>query len=158
MTDKDKDGGSNSGTQGSGSDQTGAGADGVKNKTVKMTMDQALAELEQEKQKNKEKDSLITDLTNQLKEANDALEAQQKSKLISEIMARSTFKMDELVNKSLEDLKNIQATLYQATLPKLNNARCGLMRADLSDREKGLTVGDLSFATQQKRKAARGAA
>lgn len=154
MPDKDKDAGSNSGTEGSGQ----PGADGVKNKNVKMSMDQALAELEQARRTIGEKDSLIGDLTNQLKETNDLLEAQQKSKLISEIMARSTFKMDELVNKSVDDLKTIQATLDQATLPKLNNARSGLMRTDLSDHEKGLTVGDLSFATAQKRKAALGAA
>jgi len=124
-----------------------------KNKTAKMSMDQALAELEQARKTIDEKDKMITDLTAQLKEANDVLEAQEKSKLIGAILPRSTFKMDELVGKSVEDLKNILATLDQATPPKVNSVRFGVLAADVSDREKGLTVGDLSVVTAVKRKA-----
>jgi len=151
MTDENKDGKSNS-------DASGSKSEDAKNKTVKMTMDEALANLEQEKILSKDKDSLIGDLTSQLKEANDFISGQRKSKLITEILARSSFKMDELVGKTEEELTSIRATLDQAMLPHVNSARCGVMAVDLSDREKGLTVGDLSKVTAQKRKAAQGAA
>jgi Zn-dependent metalloprotease len=103
---ENKDGGSSSGT----GDSAKAG-EGAKNKTAKMSMDQALALLEELKQENAKKDQMITDLTVQLKEANDVLESQEKAKLIGEIMPRSTFKMDDLVGKNLEELKSIKATL-----------------------------------------------
>lgn len=147
MTDDDK-GGSGSGTGGS----AGAGADGAKNKIAKMSMDQAYAEIERLKQENDRKDSLITDLTTQLDEANKVLESQEKGRLIGEILPRSSFKIDDLASKSVEDLKNIRATLDQAMPPKVNSVRFGVQGADISDREKGLTVGDLSFSTAQKRK------
>lgn len=127
--------------------------DPEKNKTAKMSKDQAFAEVQELKRVVAEKEQLIVDLTAQLKEANDVLESQEKAKLIGEIMPRSTFKMDELVGKSAEDLKNIRATLDQAALPKVNSVRFGVQATDLTDREKGLTVGDLSFPTAQKRKA-----
>ena len=149
MTDDDK-GGSGSGTGGS----AGAGADGAKNKTVKMTMDQAYAEIENYKRVVGEKESLIVDLTKHLDEANKVLESQEKGRLIGEILPRSSFKIDDLVGKSVEDLKNIRATLDQAMPPRVNSVRFGVRGADLSDREKGLTVGDLSIVTAQKRKEA----
>lgn len=154
MSQKDGDGGSGSGTGGS----AGAGTEGVKNKTVKITMDEALAQLEDSRRVMGEKDQLISDLTTQLKEANDVLEGQEKAKLIGEILPRSSFNMDELVAKNIEDLKNIRATLDQAKLPRVNSVRFGVSTADVSDREKGLTVGDLSIVTAQKRKAQAGAA
>jgi hypothetical protein len=49
-------------------------------------------------------------------------------------------------------LKNIRATLDQAMPPRLNSVRFGVRGADLSDREKGLTVGDLSIVTAARRK------
>jgi hypothetical protein len=107
--------------------------------------------------KNKEQAVVITDLTKQLTEANDTLEGQERAKLISEIMPRSSFKLDELTAKSSEDLKSIRATLDFAMPPKANSVRYGVPAADISDREKGLTVGDLSYSTAQKRKAAAGA-
>jgi hypothetical protein len=125
----------------------------VKNPIVKISMDEALAQLEDSKRVMGEKDQLIADLTAQLKEANDVLEGQEKAKLIGEILPRSSFSMDALVAKNIEDLKNIRATLDQAKLPKVNSVRFGVSAADVSDREKGLTVGDLSWATAQKRKA-----
>jgi hypothetical protein len=149
LTDEDK-GGSGSGTGGS----AGAGADGAKNKAAKMSMDQAYAEIENYKRIVGEKDSLIADLTKQLDEANKVLESQEKGRLIGEILPRSSFKMDDLVGKSVEDLKNIRATLDQAMPPKVNSIRFGVAAADLSDREKNLTVGDLSVVTAQKRKGA----
>jgi hypothetical protein len=119
-------------------------------------MDQALAQLEENKTSIREKDKMIGDLTQQLKEANDVLEGQEKAKLIGEILPRSTFKMDELTGKSLEELQHIRATLEQAMPPRVNSARIGVTGADLSDREKGLTVGDMSYATKMKRKAKEG--
>ena len=145
----DKEGGSGSGTGGS----AGAGADGAKNKTAKMSMDQAYAEIERLKQDNGNKDTMITDLTKQLDEANKVLESQEKGRLIGEILPRSSFKMDDLVGKSVEDLKNIRATLDQAMPPRVNSVRFGV-HPDLSDRERGGTVGDLSIVTAAKRKAA----
>jgi len=144
----DKEGGSGSGTGGS----AGAGADGTKNKAAKMSMDQAYAEIENYKRVVGEKDSLIADLTKQLDEANKVLESQEKGRLIGEILPRSTFKVEDLSAKSVEDLKNIRATLDQAMPPKVNSVRFGVAAADLSDREKGLTVGDLSVVTAAKRK------
>lgn len=140
------------GGSGSGSGDPSA-SPAAKNKTVKITMDEALAQLEDAKRQMGEKDKLIGDLTEQLKEANDVLEGQEKAKLIGEILPRSSFTMDELVGKSIEDLKNIRATLDQAKLPRVNSVRFGVSTADVSDREKGLTVGDLSWVTAQKRKA-----
>jgi hypothetical protein len=145
MTD-DKDGGSGSGTVGS------AGAEGPKNKAAKMSMDQAYAEIEGLRRVVGEKDALIKDLTNLLDEANKVLESQEKGRLIGEILPRSQYKMDDLVGKSVEDLKNINATLSRAMPPRVNSVRFGVHGADVSDREKGLTVGDLSVVTAAKRR------
>jgi len=123
-----------------------------KNKTAKMSMDQVMAENVALTQKIEKMDSLITNLTNQLKEANDVLEGQEKQRLIGEILPRSTFKVDELAGKTCEELKEIRATLDMAMPPKINSTRLGVFAADLSDRERGLTVGDLSVVTAEKRK------
>jgi len=149
MTDEEK-GGSGSGTG-------DAKMPDPKNRTAKQSMDAVMAENVALRQQILEKDALMGDLTKQLEEANNVLEGQQKSKLIGEIMARSNFKMDELVNKSVDDLQNIRATLDQAMLPKINSTRVGVLGLDVSDREKGLTVGDMSVVTAAKRKAAAGA-
>ena len=145
MTD-DKDVGSGSGTGGS------AGAEVPKNKAAKMSMDQAYAEIEGLRRVVGEKDALIKDLTNLLDEANKVLESQEKGRLIGEILPRSQYKMDDLVGKTVEDLKNISATLSRAMPPRVNSVRFGVHGADVSDREKGLTVGDLSVVTAAKRK------
>lgn len=138
---------------GSGSVTGGSvGAEGQKNKTAKMSMDQAFAEIEGLRKIASEKDSLIADLTKQLDEANKVLESQEKGRLIGEILPRSQFKMDDLIGKSVEDLKNINATLHYAMPPRVNSVRFGVHGADVSDREKGLTVGDLSVVTAAKRK------
>lgn len=151
MTDDDK------GGSGSGSAGASASTD-PKNKTAKMSVDQALAEVERLTKANEDQTTQIGDLTQQLKEANDVLEGQEKARLIGEILPRSSFKIDELAGKKIEDLKSIRATLDQAMPPKVNSVRYGVQGADLSDREKGLTVGDLSVVTAAKRKAALGAA
>ena len=129
------------------------GSEEHSNKSVKMSMDQALAELEQARKSIGDKDSLIADLTNQLKDANEYINDERRGKKISEILARSDFKLDELVNKTDEELDSTRASLDHAVPPKMNSVRFGVMGADLSDREKGLTVGDLSVVTAGKRKA-----
>jgi hypothetical protein len=129
-----------------------SGAENSKNKLAKMTVDQAYAEIEGLRRTLSEKDSLIHHLTEQLDEANKVLESQEKGRLIGEILPRSQFKMDDLVGKSVEDLKNINATLSHAMPPRVNSVRFGVLGADVSDREKGLTVGDLSVVTAAKRK------
>jgi hypothetical protein len=131
-----------------GSNQTDS-----KNKAAKMSMDQAYAEIEANKLVVKEKDALIAELTKQLDEANKVLESQEKGRLISEILPRSRYQMDVLVGKSVEDLKNIRATLDHAMPPKVNSVRFGV-HSELSDRERGLTVGDQSVVTAAKRKGA----
>ncbi len=130
------------------------GTENPKNKAAKMSIDQAYAEIEGLRRTVAEKDSLISDLTKQLDEANKVLESQEKGRLIGEILPRSQFKMDDLVGKSVEDLKNISATLSHAMPPRINSVRFGVIGADVSDREKGLTVGDLSVVTAAKRKGA----
>ncbi len=143
----DDNGGSGSGSAALGS----VGAEGGKNKAAKMSVDQAYAEIENYRRVVTEKDSVISDLTTHLDEANRGLESQEKGRLIGEIMPRSTFKMEELVGKSAEELKSIRATLDSAVPPRVNSVRFGVHGADLSDREKGLTVGDMSWWTAQKR-------
>lgn len=125
-----------------------------KNKAAKMSIDQAYAEIIGLRRTITEKDSLINHLTEQLDEANKVLESQERGRLIGEILPKSQFKMDDLVGKSVEDLKNISATLSHAVPPRSNSARFGIVGSDVSDREKGLTVGDLSVVTAIKRRGA----
>jgi hypothetical protein len=53
-------------------------------------MDQVYAEIEKYKRIVGEKDSLITDLTQRLDEANKVLESQERGKLIGDILPRSS--------------------------------------------------------------------
>ena len=119
-----------------------------------MSMDQAYAEIKILQKENKDQAIVIQDLTKQLEEANKVLEGQEKGRLIGEILPRSNFKVADLAGKSVDDLKNIRGTLDAAMPPRVNSVRFGVHGADLSDREKGLTVGDLSVVTAAKRKAA----
>jgi hypothetical protein len=129
-------------------------AEKTKNKTAKMTMDEAFATIESQVSEIKQQKELIGDLTKQLEEANKVLEGQEKGRLIGDIMPKSNFKVADLAGKSVDDLKNIRATLDQAMPPRVNSVRFGVRGADLSDREKGLTVGDLSIVTAARRKGA----
>jgi hypothetical protein len=140
---------------GSGSQASGAGtppAGDLKNQTAKMTMDEAFARIKELEKENKDQAAIIGDLTSHLKEANDVLEGQKKGTLISDILAKSTFKLPDLAGKSVDDLKNIKMTLDSAMLPNINSVRIGVHSAELSDREKGLTIGDLSVVTAAQRK------
>ena len=125
----------------------------VQNKTVKMSMDEALAKIPTLEAEIKEKNQLINDLTKHLDEANQLLESQEKSKLISQILPLSSYKLDDLVPKTFDELKAIKSTLANAMPPKINSVRFGVLGTDLSDREKGLTIGDLSVVTAAKRRA-----
>ncbi len=125
-----------------------------KSKLIKMSMDQAYAEIEKYKQLIPEKDSVIADLTSQLEEANKVLDAQVKGKLISEILPRTTLTNEQLWTKSAEELKTLRADLDVVVPPKVNSVRFGVGAANLSDKDKGLTVGDMSYPTAQRRKEA----
>jgi len=141
----------------------GSGAQGgavappaIDNKVAKISIDQALAENIALKRELDGKDSTIAELTKQLKAANDVLEAQAKAKLIGEILPRSSFTIEDLTVKSVEELQHIRVTLDQAKLPTYKNVRFGTpFSGDESQREDGLTVGDLSVVTEAKRKAGR---
>jgi len=123
-------------------------------KLVKMSMDQAYAEIEKYKQLIPEKDAVIVDLTSQLEEANKILDAQVKGKLISEILPRTTLTNEQLWVKSVEELKSLREDLDVVVPPKVNSIRFGVGAANLSDKDKGLTVGDISWPTAQRKKAA----
>ena len=129
-------------------------ADSIQNKTVKMSMDEALARIPKMESEIQEKNKMITNLTKHLDEANQLLEGQEKSKIISEILPMSSYKLDDLAPKTFDELKTIRNTLANAMPPKVNSVRFGVLGTDLSDREKGLTVGDLSVVTAAKRKGA----
>ena len=122
------------------------------NPTAQVTVDQAMAENVALKEKVKGLEKVIGDLTTQLKAANDVLECQAKADLIGKIMPRSRFTIEDLTKKSVDELKEICATLDQANYPTYKNIHFGSLGAD----EKGdvhLTVGDLSVVTEAKRKA-----
>jgi hypothetical protein len=128
----------------------------VDNKTAKISIDQALAENIALKKELEGKQSTIDELSKQLKAANDVLEAQSKAKLIGEILPRSSFTIEDLTAKSVEELQHVRLTLDQAKLPTYKNVRFGSpYGGDEGQREDGLTVGDLSVVTEAKRKAGR---
>ena len=102
----------------------------------------------------KEKNNLIIDLTRQLDEANKLLESQEKAKLINDIIPMSSYKINDLVSKSPEELKAIRLTLSAAMPPRVNSVAFGVLGSASDDRERGLTVGDLSVVTAAKRKSA----
>ena len=141
---------------GSGAQSGAVAPPPIDNKTAKISIDQALAENIALKRELDGKDSTIAELSKQLKAANDVLEAQAKAKLIGEILPRSSFTIEDLTVKSVEELQHIRVTLDQAKLPTYKNVRFGTPFAgDESQREDGLTVGDLSVVTEAKRKAGR---
>ncbi len=147
MTD---DNSSNSGTTGN-SGSNGSGVEGSKNQTAKMSMDQAYAYIKVLEGENKKLQDTVTDVTEQLNVVNKLIEDQEKGRMMAEILPRSTYTMEELVGLSAEKVKEIRLGLDRAILPKINSVRFGMKGADLSDRERGLTVGDLSLVTAQKR-------
>jgi len=66
-------------------------------------------------------------------------------------MPRSSLKQPDLEVLPLVEVKRIKNTLQYALPQKRNSVAFGAL-ADLSDREKGLTVGDMSWERSQKRK------
>ena len=141
---------------GSGAQGGAAAPSPIDNKVAKISIDQALAENEALKRELQGKDGTIAELTQQLKAANDVLEAQAKAKLIGEILPRSSFTIEDLTGKCVEELQHIRVTLDQAKLPTYKNVRFGSPYVgDEGPREDGLTVGDLSVVTEAKRKAGR---
>jgi DNA-directed RNA polymerase subunit F len=126
----------------------------IKNKTVKFSIEEALAMIPPLEAKIKEKNNLIADLTRQLDEANKVLEAQERAKLVNDIIPMSSYKINDLVPKSIEELKAIRLTLSAAMPPRINSVAFGVLGSASDDRERGLTVGDLSVVTAAKRKSA----
>ncbi len=123
----------------------------MKNQTAKMAQDEAFARIKILEAENKAQADTIADLTQQLTEVNKVIEDQENAKLMAYILPRSTYKMEDLVGKSNAELKEKADAVDRAIPPKVNSVRFGMMGADLSDRERGLTVGDLSIVTAQKR-------
>jgi hypothetical protein len=123
----------------------------TQNAIVKMTMDEAFATIKMQKASIAEKNQLIVDLTHQLSEANNVLEAREKAEDIAWILPRSNLNQPDLEVLPLAEVKRIKETLAYALPPKKNSVAFGAL-ADLSDREKGLTVGDMSWERTHKRK------
>jgi hypothetical protein len=109
------------------------------NKVAKASMDAISAENEMMKRSIQEKDAMIEKLSVELKEANEVLTAQAKSKLIKEIVPHSKLPVDELQAKTIDELKNIKIAVDSAT-PSSPNIHFDAIE---SDRLKGLTVGSL---------------
>jgi hypothetical protein len=112
------------------------------NPTAQKTTDQIVIENETLQLQIKEKNALIENLTNQLKAANDILEGQTKGKIIKEILPKSKFTKEDLDKKTIDELITIKQAVDSAT-PTHKNIHIGEMDTTLSDRERGLTVGDL---------------
>jgi len=127
------------------------GGSDAENKTAQISIDQAMAENVALKKERDDLKSTITTLTAQLKAANDVLEGQTKAELIGKIVPRSRFTIEDLDKKSVDELKEICATLDQATLPTYKNIHFGSLGAD--EKDERLTIGDLSVVTEAKRKA-----
>ena len=121
------------------------------NAIVTMTMDEAFATIKMQKADIAENKSLIRDLTHQLGQANSVLEAREKAEDIAWIIPRSSLKQPDLEALPLVEVKRIKNTLQFALPQKRNSVAFGAL-ADLSDREKGLTVGDMSWERTHKRK------
>lgn len=120
------------------------------NKTAQISIDEAYAQIDSLQKTIDNQKLTIGDLTDQLTEANKVLEAQEKAKLIGDILPKSNLKIHEVVNLSLDDLKAIQTTLNRAVATGYANVR-KLGNDKLSDRERGLTIGDCSIVTQKLR-------
>ena len=126
----------------------------IKNPAVRSFVDSALAEIPALKKQLTERDDLVANLTKQLDEANDLIKGHEKGQIINEIIPISSFSMHDLVDKTNEELKGIKTILLNAKNPKLNSVAFGVLgKNSAEDRDKGLTVGDLSVVTAAKRKA-----
>ena len=112
--------------------------------------EEALRENTQLRIKIKELKAERDGLAKQLTKANDVLEAQVRAKLEKEIKERSHFTDVHLVNMSLDELQATRDTLTHAKYPK-KSIRPGPM-GPVGDENEGLTVGDLSIVTAERRK------
>ena len=89
-------------------------------------------------------------LEKQLKVANDVLEAQVRGKLVREIKSISHFTDVALDAMSLDELQDIRDTLTHAKHPK-KQIKPGPM-GPVFEEDEGLTVGDISVVTAERRK------
>jgi hypothetical protein len=125
--------------------------EGQDNKTAKISVDEAYATIDTLKLASDAKDETIIELTAQLDQANKVLEAQEKAKLISDIMTKSDYKLTEVVGLSLDELKTTQKNVTRAASIGYANVRKYGSDTKLSDRERGLTIGDCSIVTAKQR-------
>jgi len=112
--------------------------------------EEALRENTQLRIKIKELKAERDGLAKQLTKANDVLEAQVRAKLEKEIKERSHFTDVHLAHMSLDELQTTRDTLTHAKYPK-KSIRPGPM-GPVGDENEGLTVGDLSIVTAERRK------
>jgi len=117
---------------------------------AQISIDQALTELETKKRELKVAQDTIIDLTTQLKAANDVLEAQEKAKLIGEILPRTDYTIEDLTKMSIDQLKEINGTLNRAKTGIFKNIRLGPMGTNEAQAP-NLTVGS-KFAFDKKGK------
>lgn len=118
------------------------------NQAVQVSVDAAYAENKALKAQIKTQLDTINDLTLQLGEANKVLEAQEKAKLIGDILQKSDYKIHELVGLGIDELKATQKTLPRAVATPYAQVRA-YGKDTKTDREKGLTIGDCSVVTQK---------
>ena len=121
--------------------------------TSEHAVDEVLAENLKLKSELKAVKKTVDELKEQLRSANDVLEAQTKAKLIGEILPRSAFTIEDLTPKTLDSLKGIRATLDHARYPTYKTITPGPVGAD-EKKDDGLTIGDKSIPTAKKRKLA----
>jgi DNA-directed RNA polymerase beta' subunit len=125
------------------------GQDATVNKIAKISIDEAFATIDLLKTQNDAKDRTILDLTAQLDQMNGVVEAQKKAEIIKDIMVKSNYKLHEVVGLSLDELKTTQSNVNHAVSTGYASVRRGADK--LSDRERGLTIGDCSVVTQKQR-------
>ena len=112
--------------------------------------EEALRENLQLREKIRELKTERDGLAKQLTKANDVLEAQVRVKLEKEIRDRSHFTDGHLSNMSLDELQTTRDTLIHAKYPK-KQIKPGPL-GPVGDENEGLTVGDISIVTAQRRK------
>ncbi len=125
MTDEDK-------GKGQGQDQDKGQNETVQSLTARLKIAQDAVEV---------RDGQIQQLTEKLKAANDIIEANERAPLISDIVNRSSIPVEELAEKSTDELKTMLATLNAAKAPTAKGVRQGAI--DTKDKTEGLTVGSL---------------
>lgn len=79
-----------------------------KNKTVEISVAEIQARLTLTENANKELQATVDELTSKLKDANDLIEGDTKSKLIADVERVTDFKLSELVGMDADRLRQIR--------------------------------------------------